>query len=373
MSYYGIIEHYDSAATTPVDERVIKAMIPYLHDRSANSSALYGQGRKCNKAIEDAKAVIAGAIQCSPDEVYFTSGGTESNNWVMRGVNLQGKSVAVSATEHMSVMRPAEDVSEILIKIGVGPTGAIDLDCLETTLQSGMAGLVSVHWVNNETGTIQPVSRIYEMCREHGVLFHTDATQAFGKIPITFDADFMTVSAHKLHGPKGIGALIVKGGTGLAPFIMGGGQQGGMRAGTLPVHQIVGFGKAVELIPETFAFNEKIKYGMRDILGVFNNYGNGQINSDKNRVKSMLNITLLEADANDVAALMASRFGYYLSKGAACSCGMPSHVLRAQGLSDRMAGNSIRISINRFNSISRLGVFPHNLQKCIYLSKESDK
>lgn len=371
MSYYGVIENYDSAATTPTDERVIKEMIPYFYDRASNSASLNTQGRKNKEIIDIAQSRIALPIGCGQEEVYLTSGGTESNNWAIRGIPLNGKSIAVSSTEHLSVLKTAE-LTAPTFKIGVNSTGVIDLNQLEDVLKTGQVGLVSVHWANNETGTIQPVSEIHEMCQEHGVPFHTDASQAYGKIPIFFDAELMTISAHKIYGPKGIGALIIKDGLDIHPIITGGSHQHGLRAGTLPVPLVVGFGKACTLIEENFKFQEKIKNDMYNILNVFKNHRNVIINSDDNRIPSFLNFSL-EVDSGEVIALMEEKYGVYLSKGAACMAGNPSYVLQAQGRSYKHSKNSIRLSLNKFNKIHKIGLFPHNLQSCIKTVMDGDK
>lgn len=363
MSYYGQIENYDSAATTPTDERVIKEMIPYFYSRSSNSSSLYEQGRKNKDIIDKAQLQIATPINCNQEEVFITSGGTESNNWAIRGVNLNGKSIAVSATEHLSVLKTAELIANT-VKIGVNSTGVVDLNMLETALKTEKLGLVSIHWVNNETGTIQPISEIYAMCQEYGVLFHTDASQAYGKIPISFDADLMTISAHKIYGPKGIGALVIKEGTEINPIITGGSHQHNMRAGSLPVPLIVGFGKACSIIDENIKSILKMENNVKGMINAFTNYGNVIINSDTNRVPTFLNISL-EVDSSLVIAMLEENYGIYLSKGAACMEGKSSYVLQAQGRTSQQSKNSIRLSLNKFNKIEKLNTFPHILEKCI--------
>jgi cysteine desulfurase len=371
MSFHGIIENYDSAATTPTDERVIREMIPYFYDRAANSSSLSFQGRKNREIIDSAQARIAMPIGCGQEEVYLTSGGTESNNWAIRGVPLYGKSIAVCSTEHLSVLKTARLVAPT-IEIGVNSTGVIDLNELYDVIQTGQIGLVSVHWANNETGTIQTISEIHEMCQDFGVTFHTDASQAYGKIPIFFDADLMTISAHKIYGPKGVGALIIRNGLEISPILTGGSHQHGLRAGSLPVPLIVGFGKACSLIEENFKFQGKIKNHIDSILNVFSNYDNVIINSDNARIPSFLNFSL-EVDSAEVIAIMEEKHGVYLSKGAACMEGKPSYVLQAQGRSYKHSKNSIRLSFNKFNKLEKIGVFPHNIQACIRAVSEGEK
>lgn len=371
MSFHGIIENYDSAATTPTDERVIREMIPYFYDRASNSSSLNHQGRKNREIIDMAQAQIAMPIGCDQEEVFLTSGGTESNNWAIRGIPLYGKTIVVSSTEHLSVLKTAQ-LTAPTIQIGVNSTGVVDLNQLYDVIQTGQVGLVSIHWANNETGTIQPISDIYDMCQENGVIFHTDASQVYGKIPIFFEADLMTISAHKLYGPKGVGALVIRNGVEINPIITGGSHQHGLRAGSLPVPLIVGFGKACSLMEENFQFQSKVKNNIDSILNVFDNYKNVLINSDDNRIPSFLNFSL-DVDSAEVIAMMEEKYGVYLSKGAACMEGKPSYVLQAQGRSYKHSKNSIRLSFNKFNKLSKINLFPHNLQSCINAVMEGEK
>jgi len=365
----GQIENYDSASTTPVDERVIKALIPYFTDRFANASSNYLQGRKTNEVVIQAQGAISQALNCFPDEVYFTSGGTEANNWILRGFDFSTKTgLIVSTTEHLSILHTAEILAGEgkcnLQKVGVGPTGIVNLEELETLLKSGNIGLVSIHAVNNETGTIQDIKTIYDLCKKYGAKFHTDASQAFGKIRIGFDADYITLSAHKIHGPKGIGALIIRLGEILKPILTGGHQQNSMRAGTLPVPLIVGFGKACELIEESYIKTEALRMYTEHIKTILLGYGNVVINSDTNRVPSFLNFSI-ETDSSDVIALMEKNYNISLSKGATCMEGRISYVLLAQGRTNAQAKNSIRISLNKFTKKDNLLTFPHLIQKCI--------
>ena len=365
----GIIENFDSASTTPVDERVLKFIIPYFTDRYGNSSSVYGMGRKSNKAINEAKIKISEVLNCPENGVFFTSGGTESNNWILNGFPYESKNVIVSETEHSSVLIPAEMLNSkgviSLTKIGVKTNGVIDLSVLECLLKEKPIDLVSVQTVNNETGIIQPISDIYSLCKKYGTSLHTDATQAFGKMNLSLNSDYMTISAHKTYAPKGVGALIVNSGAKtISPFVLGGHQQSGMRAGSLPVPLIVGLGKTCEYLGEWVSSVEGFRNDMKGLRSIFQQYGI-KINNDENvSLPSFLNISI-ECDSSLVIAMMENDYGMVLSKGSACLEGKPSYVLKAMGRTDLECKNCIRISLSKFNKRDKFLSLPHMIKNCM--------
>lgn len=360
------IENFDSAATTPTDERVLKAMIPYFTDRFGNASSAYEMGRKSEAACEVAKTQISTAIGCRETEIFFTSGGTESNNWILRCFPYASRNLAISATEHLSVSKTAEFMATQgvnVISIPVNEDGSISLSRLEELLMTTPIDLVSIHAVNNETGAIQPIQEINRLCKAFGTSFHTDASQAFGKIPLKFDADYMTVSAHKVYGPKGIGALLIKSSANpLTPLIFGGAQQNSMRAGTIPTPLVVGFGAACNLIKENLLFTDSIAKDTAKVKSILKQYGI-TVNSGENCVPSFINASV-KCDSSLVIAMMESEYGIAMSKGAACMTG-PSYVLKAMGKSADECRNSLRISLNKFNKKDLITSLPHMIQNCV--------
>lgn len=377
MPNFGQIENFDSASTTPVDERILKFIIPYFCDRFSNPSSSYTSARKNHDVIETAKKSIAKSLNCLDTEVYFTSGGTESNNWILKEFPYteDKKTVLISATEHLSVMKTAEVLEQtghiILKKIPVDSNGQVDLTFIEETLKTENVALISVHYVNNETGAIQPIEAIYELAKKYDSMLHTDASQAFGKLPITLTADYMTLSGHKVYAPKGIGALVIKEGAAkLGSLLIGGSHQHGMRAGTLAVPLIVGFGKACEYFEENYKKAQEFKPMMETIKNIFKNYGNVVLNSDSNCLPLFLNFSV-PCDSSSVIALMEKQSGISLAKGASCMEGRSSYVLKAMGRSDKDCKNSIRISLCKYNKKEKLSVLPHLIEKCIKeVSKE---
>ena len=363
----GLIENFDSAATTPVDERVLKHMIPYFADKFGNASSVYSLGRKSDSAVSIAKDQLALALSCQSSEIFFTSGGTESNNWVLRSFPYVHKTLVVSATEHPSIKKTAEILAHegkiTLFVLPVDVNGIIQLSTLEQLLTNNKIDLVTVHYVNNETGAVQPIESVAKLCKKHGVSLHTDASQAFGKIPLSFTADYMTVSSHKAYGPKGIGALVIKASAPkLMPLLTGGGQQESMRAGTLNVPLIVGFGKSCEYLQEGIVTTEDFRQEINKVRSTLKSYGMC-VNSDTSCVPAFLNFST-PCDSATVIAMLEAEHGIAVSKGAACMEGS-SYVLKAMGRSDRECANSVRISLSKFNRKDKLSSLPHIIQKCV--------
>jgi cysteine desulfurase len=356
------VETYmDNAATTALDEQVIDAMRPFFEERYGNPETVYRLGREAKEAVESSRAVIADILRCSPEEIFFTSGGTEANNWAIKGVLGSRNDVGrmVSAIEHSSVLEPARwwsqnNPDDGYVEIPVDQFGLVDLAFLEKRLRH--IALVSIQYANNEIGTVQPVSQIAELCKKYGAIFHCDAVQAFGKLNFDVDdvgADMMSLSAHKIHGPMGIGALYVKKGTSLSPLMHGGGQENGMRSGTLAVPEIVGFGKAAELaeaarpkaMKDLMIWTERLA---DQIVTYFNGKRNGH---PKLRLPNLINVTLPNVETEVICGILCTQYGICMSAGAACSTmKRESHVLKAIGLNGSDVLNTMRISMSRFNT-----------------------
>jgi cysteine desulfurase len=375
--------YMDNAATTAIDEEVVATMRPYLEERYGNPETVYRLGRESRKAVEDSRATIADILKCTPEEIFFTSGGTEANNWAIKGIRLQGYGgIIVGAIEHASVLEPANSLfgkadKRALFEIPVDSFGLVDLNALETHLQmpQGKQWLVSIQYANNEIGTVQPVEKIAELCKKYGAVFHCDVVQAFGKIDFDVDdvgADMISLSAHKIHGPMGMGALYVKKGTLLEPLLHGGGQERGMRSGTLAVPEIVGFAKAAELamaalptqMPRLMRISEWLAEQLRLSSGGIRNGHTTQ------RLPNIVSITLPGIESEVVCGIMCSKYKSCLSAGSACSTTKRrSHVLEAIGRDSRDVLSTLRISLSRFNLDSDVMVAIGHIQTAIKQSK----
>jgi cysteine desulfurase len=362
--------YLDNAATTLIDPEVVEVMRPYLEERFGNPETVYRLGREANTAVKDSRAVISDIIKCKPEELFFTSGGTESNNWAIKGV-LEPRGVIVSSVEHASVLEPANWVSRDLplFKVPVDEYGIVDLEALKSALKNGNYGLVSIQYANNEIGTLQPVREIADLCQDYGVLFHCDAVQAFGKIDFDVEdigADMISFSAHKLHGPMGIGALYVKGGTEVGPLLHGGGQEYGMRSGTLAVPEIVGFAKAAEVaiaaIPEQMPRLMRITEWLAgQICCSFR--GAKRNGHPTQRLPNIVSVTLPGMETEVICGIMCTKFHMCLSAGAACSTEKrASHVLEALGRNPNEALSTLRFSLSKFNTDREMKVVFGRLQ-----------
>lgn len=369
--------YMDNAATTALDEAVVAEMRPYFEERYGNPETVYRLGRESKKAVEDSRAKIADILKCAPEEIFFTSGGTEANNWAIKGVRLQGYGgIIVGAIEHASVLEPANSLfgkadKRALFEIPVDQCGVVDLDALEKHLQmpQGRQWLVSIQYANNEIGTVQPVDKIAELCKKYGAIFHCDAVQAFGKIDFDVDdvgADMISLSAHKIHGPMGMGALYVKSGTQIGPLLHGGGQERGMRSGTLAVPEIVGFGKAAELaveaIPKHMPRLMKITEWLVSqlCLSIDNATRNGH---PTRRLPNIVSLTIPNMESEVVCGIMCARNNTCMSAGAACSTTKKkSHVLEAIGRDAKDVLSTLRISLSRYNKDSDVVVVYGQIQ-----------
>jgi len=356
------IIYLDNNATTPIDPAVIEEMLPFLTKYYGNPSSGYGFAATARKAINLARERLAALLECEPAEIVFTSGGTESNNAAISSalqLERRGKHVITSAVEHSAVLRPCQDLGKVGCEVTflrVDHHGNLDLAELEAAIRPETA-LVSIMWANNETGVLFPIEKIAGMCREKGVLFHTDAVQATGKVPMRLRdgaINFLSLSAHKFHGPKGVGALYVNRQTKFNPLIAGGGQENGRRGGTENVASIVGLGKAAELATKYLAEGKCSIRAMRDRFekSVFEAVSGASANgAGADRIPNTSSLSF-EGVESSAALLLLDRQGICCSAGSACRTGSQeaSHVLRAMNPSSDGARRSLRFSFSRFNT-----------------------
>lgn len=359
--------YLDNHATTPVDQRVVEAMVPFFTEHFGNPSSLtHSYGWAAEAAVKRSRETIATAIAATPEEIIFTSGATEANNLAIKGVAeayfAKGQHIITVQTEHSAVLDPCgylESLGFTVTYLPVQPDGLLDLTTLEQAFRPDTI-LVSVMAANNEIGVLQPLAEIGALCKQRGVLFHTDAAQALGKIPLNVAAmqiDLLSMTAHKLYGPKGIGALYVRRRqprVKLAAQIHGGGQERGMRSGTLYPPQIVGFGKAVELALEEMASEAQRLGELRSHLHQsLSPLGGIHLNGHPSqRLPHNLNLSIEGVDGQ--ALLLGLRSIVAVSSGSACSSvdTAPSHVLKALGHSDELAYASLRFGLGRFTTDS---------------------
>lgn len=350
--------YLDYNATTPVDSRVLETMLPWFSEQFGNAASrthLYGW--EAAEAVEIARRQVARILGATEKEIVFTSGATESNNLALMGVfeASSKKHFITVQTEHKAIL----DVCTHLEKIGGEVTYlAPDTDGLITPQQVSDAlrpdtALVSVMWSNNETGVIQPIRELVRVCNERGVLFHSDATQAVGKLPVSVEGiDLLSLSAHKLYGPKGIGALYVRKGTPLRIQMHGGGHERGRRSGTLNVPGIVGLGKAAELAQQTLIQEAERLSALRDQLEtqLLHQIPGTRVNGS--RASRLPQVSNLAFEAVDGEALLINLTRIAVSNGSACTSAsvLPSHVLKAMGLSDDLAHASVRFSLGRYTT-----------------------
>ncbi|MGK7950950.1 MAG: cysteine desulfurase family protein [Xenococcaceae cyanobacterium] len=361
--------YLDCHATTPMDKRVLEAMMPYFTERFGNPSSLtHAYGWEAEAAVKAARQTLAEAINATPESIIFTSGATEANNLAIKGVAEsyfgKGKHIITVQTEHRAVLDPCKYLQTLGFEVTylpVKPDGLIELTQLEQAIRPDTI-LVSVMAANNEIGVLQPLAEIGAICHEHQVLFHTDAAQAIAKIPLDVEAmkiDLMSMTAHKVYGPKGIGALYIRRRNPrvrLVAQIHGGGQEKGIRSGTLYTPQIVGFAKAVELGLAEMESESARQRQLREKLGnILQNlpgiYLNGHFTQ---RLPGNLNVSIEDVDG--AALLLGLQSIVALSSGSACSntSTAPSHVLKALGHSNELAYASLRFGIGRFNTVAEI-------------------
>lgn len=372
--------YLDNNATTPIKPEVLEAMMPYLTDRFYNPSSAYSEGQKVAEDIEDARCFFAESINADPDEIYFVSCGSEANNWALRGVDLPNLCIISDIIEHHSVLNAADTCTHYLA--GIDPrSGIIEPVNVRAAIKYAKNEdpkynlLVSTMWINNELGTIQPIKEISQIAKDSGALFHVDAVQAYGKIPIDVQKckiDMLSTSSHKLGAPRGSGFLYVRKGTPLKPFIYGGQQERHMRAGTENAACIMGFKKAAELAIANMDSNtEKLKELNKYFISIIDTFKQYDIiNKDMTTYPSTISLDV-GIPAEYILAHL-DEFDIFVSSGSACNShdNKPSHVLKAIGLTDEEADRVIRISFAPDNTKEELEYVAKVLEDGIRLIKK---
>ena len=375
--------YLDYSATTPVDPRVAQAMWPWLVEKFGNpASRSHAYGWAAEEAVENARAQVAALINADPREIVWTSGATEANNLAIKGaaqfLASRGRHLITVKTEHKSVLDTARELERLGFSatfLDVDADGLVDPQVVAEAIRPDTT-LVSMMIVNNETGVVQDVAAVARICRARGVLLHCDAVQAIGKLPVDVEAigcDLLTMSAHKIYGPKGIGALYVrrKPRVRIEPQIHGGGHERGMRSGTLPVHQIVGMGEALRLAREEMpaeiervrALRERLHAGLSTLDEV---YVNGSL---EHRIAHNLNLSFAFVEGE---SLIMGCKGIAVSSGSACTSASlePSYVLRAMGRSDELAHSSIRFTLGRFTTEAEIDAAIAEVKGCVQRLRE---
>ncbi|MEM3143038.1 MAG: cysteine desulfurase family protein [Candidatus Nitrosotenuis sp.] len=366
--------YLDHAASTPMRDEVIQEMMPYFKENYGNPSSIHRYGRMATKAIENARKRIADLINAHPDEILFTSGGTESNNTALFGAVPPNGQLITSSIEHDAVLEPCKKLHAqgcTVRYLSVDGLGTVNLDDLKNSITKSTS-LVSIMYANNEVGTVQPIREIAKLCQENSVLFHSDAVQAAGKIPIDvkeIGIDLMSISSHKINGPKGIGALYVKRGTKLAPFVLGGGQESGMRSGTENVASIVGFGKACQIAKDGLAENSTHMKSLCDRLieKVTGQISHVTVNGHRqNRLPNNAHFTFLGVNGEDLI-IKLDEHGIAASTGSACSVKTQkaSHVLAAMGFSHEQITGSLRLTVGLGNTEDEIDKTVDALKKIV--------
>ena len=366
--------YLDYAATTPADPEVVKAMQPFFFEKFGNASSPHGTGREAKKAVENARAALAQLIGAKPEEIIFTSGGTESNNHVLFGVadalKAKGNHIIISKVEHHSILEAAHHLEKrgcTITYLPVDKNGCVDPHEASRSI-SDKTILISVMHANNEIGTIEPINEIAELAKQKGVYVHTDAAQTVGHIPVNIDqlkVDFLTVVGHKFCAPKGVGALYIRKGSKISPLLVGGGQERGRRSSTLNLTGIVGLGKAAELCRGQMAEEIKTQTVLRNqiISAVSKRITDSFLNGHPDK-RLPNNVNFSFAGIEGESLLMSlDMAGIAVSMGSACTSGAlePSYVLRAIGRSDELALGSIRITLGRWTTQEDVDYFLNQL------------
>ncbi|MBP8620471.1 MAG: cysteine desulfurase NifS [Firmicutes bacterium] len=355
--------YLDHSATTPVRPEVLAAMLPYFGDKFGNPSSIHSWGRQARTAVDSAREQVASIIGATASEIVFTSGGTESDNLAIRGVaksmQTKGKHLITSQIEHHAVINTFESLAKDGYEVTYLPCdkyGLIDPDDVRKSIRKDTI-LISIIHGHNEVGTIEPIEEIGKIAKEHGILFHSDAVQSLGKIPVKVDAmgvDLLTISSHKIYGPKGVGALYVRKGTRIRPQVTGGIHEKGLRAGTENVPGIVGFGAACALAEEEMPEESKRLQALRDKLinGILSNIPDTVLNGHpEKRLPHNVNVSVKYVEG-EAMLLNMDLLGIGASSGSACTSGSlePSHVLLAMGIPHELAHGSLRMTLGKSNT-----------------------
>lgn len=375
--------YFDNSATTKMDDEVLKKMLPYLTESYGNASSIYKLGRQNRRAVEEAREKVAKALGCDASEIYFTAGGSESDNTAIRGIAYayknKGNHIITSKIEHPAVLETCKQLEKEgfeVTYIGVDENGIINLDELENAIKDTTT-LITIMFANNEIGTIEPAQQIGEIAKKHNVFFHTDAVQAVGTVKINvkeLNIDSLSLSAHKFYGPKGIGALYVRKGVNFQKFVNGGHQERNKRAGTENVAGIVGLGKAIELAYANLEeHNKKIK-SLRDyyVEQIEARIPYIKVNGDREkRLPGNSNISFRFIEGEGLLLNLDLK-GICASSGSACTSGSldPSHVLLAIGLPHEIAHGSLRISIGKYNTKEEVDYLIDNLVEIVKRLRE---
>ena len=375
--------YVDNAATTQVDEEVIDAMLPYMKSKYGNASSLHLFGREAYQGLEASRQQVADLLNASPKEIIFTSGGTESDNMAIKGIayklRKRGKHIITSSIEHPAVIETCKALASQGFEITYLPVdqyGILNLEVLKKSIKKETI-LISIMHANNEIGTIEPIQEICEIAHENGIIFHTDAVQTAGKIPLDMkkiSVDLLSISAHKIYGPKGVGALFKREGVTLEPLIHGGGHEQGLRSGTENVAGTIGLGKAVELAKSRMSTDAKKMSIMRDNLiekvttEIEESYLNGH---QKLRLPNNAHFRFSGIEGESLLLSLDEK-GIAVSTGSACSSKklLPSHVLMALGLNEVQAHGSLRISLGRHNEEKDMDYIVDSLKEIILRLRE---
>lgn len=351
--------YLDNAATTPTSPEVIEAMLPFYEERYGNPSAIYDLGQKSREAVEEARGIIAASLGARPQEIYFTAGGSESDNWALKsaaeGLGHKGRHIITTKIEHHAILRTCEYLEQNgyqITYLDVDERGSVSVERLRRAIRPDTI-LISVMTANNEIGTIEPIARIGAIARRYGICFHTDAVQAYGHIPLQVDAlqvDMLSASAHKFNGPKGVGFLYVREKRRIPPFIHGGSQERENRAGTENVPGIVGMGRAAELAQDSLAARSSQETRVRDYLiySVLKEIPGSRLNGEwKNRLPNNADFCFSGIEGGNLL-VMLDMDGICASAGSACSAGDhgPSHVLTAIGVPPDLARGALRLTLS---------------------------
>ncbi len=377
--------YLDHAATTSLDKRVFEKMTPYFLDVYGNANSQHGYGRDAQKAVDTARDSIAKLIGAKPNEIYFTSGGTESDNWALRGavkaLKEKGNHVIISCIEHAAMLSTAKELEKEGVEfsyIGVDEQGFINLEELKNAIRPNTI-LISCMYANNEIGTIEPISEIVKIAKEHGILVHTDAVQAMGAIDVnvaTLGVDMLSFSAHKFNGPKGVGALYIKNGIPMARLISGGHQERTRRGGTTNVPGVVGFAEALRLTKESMAKDNEYVAKLRDrfVERVEKEIPFVKLNGARDFSKRLPSNADFSFEFIEGESILFSldMDGIAVSSGSACSSGSlePSHVLLAIGLSEEKAHGTIRFSFGKENTMEEVDYVVDTLKSTIARLRE---
>ena len=372
------IRYFDNAATTPILEKVLIKMFPYLTNAYGNPSSMYGLGRQSKKAIEEARIEVANIINANPKEIYFTSCGSESDNTALKSFAYankgKGKHIITSKIEHHAVLESCETLEKQGFEVtylNVDKNGIVDIKELINSIRHDTI-LISIMFANNEIGTIQPIEQIAQIAKTKGIVFHTDAVQAVGNIPINVQKlriDMLSMSAHKLNGPKGVGALYIKNGININKYLNGGHQERNKRAGTENVAGIVGFGEACKIARKNLEYHMKYLKNLRDyyIKRVMEEIPDVKVNgSIGDRLPGNANVSFKNVDAQELLFKL-DELGMCASSGSACNTGTqaPSHVLTALGLTPEEAGGSLRTTFGEDNTFEDIEFLVESLKKII--------